>query len=190
MDIAPDGAGNVYFSEGSVTTLTLFDANGAPFPTTSWTALQVGLHGEVYASTRTQVFKVVVQGTQGALTGTVTVVAGRRNNAGVTDGDALTQADLSNVYALSLDAAGNLYTGENYFGGGYVRQITPAGQVRTLAGGSFRGRQQDGVGAAVGIAGGSRGGLAVGTDGVAYVVDSGYLRKIETVKAPGTSASN
>jgi sugar lactone lactonase YvrE len=187
IDIAPDAAGNVYLSQpgfvlrklasdGSISTLTLVDANGAAFPATYWTALVVDAQGRLYASSSNQVFKVVVQGTQG----TVSRVAGS-NSFGNADGDALTQATFHSINNLTLDAAGNLYVMDD---SSLLRQITPAGQVLTLAGGGGNGDAVDGIGAGVGFRSLVTGGLAVTPGGTLYVVDSGKLRKVEAVKAP------
>lgn len=192
IDAVPAAAGNVFFiepggvmrkldSSGAITTLNLVDSNSNAFPTTSWAALAIGTQGEIYASTGNRVFKVVVQGRQG----TVTLVAGN-GGVGVTDGDALTQANFNGALAMGVDAAGNLYTADNYVNGGLVRQITPAGQVRTLAGG----RNSNVSDRLDGLGGGARfgtiytGALAVSSGGEVYVIDSSYLRKVEAVKAP------
>jgi sugar lactone lactonase YvrE len=191
--IAPDGAGNVFIadgrqklrklaSDGAIATLTLVDETGAPFPLTDWVAMVVDAKGQLYAANSQRVFKVVVQGTQG----TLIRVAGS-GATGVADGDALTAATFSSIYNLSLDAAGNLYVSDYNL----LRQITPQGQVRTLAGNQTSPAMADGVGTGAGF--GDilrRTGLTVTPGGELYVVDSGFLRKVEAVKAPSTPAKN
>jgi len=191
--IAPDGAGNVFIadgrqklrklaSDGAIATLTLVDETGAPFPLTDWVAMVVDAKGQLYAANSQRVFKVVVQGTQG----TLIRVAGS-GATGVADGDALTAATFSSIYNLSLDAAGNLYVSDYNL----LRQITPQGQVRTLAGNQTSPAMADGVGTGAGF--GDilrRSGLTATPGGELYVVDSGFLRKVEAVKAPSTPAKN
>ncbi len=197
--LAPGAAGDAYFTEegkvrhvardGAITTLSLVDGNGATF--TPGPGITVDAQGKLYVANASysQLFKVTVQGVQG----TVALVAGQegaRPTIGA-DGDALTQATFSGAYGLAADPAGNLYV-MDYSSNGIprLRQITPNGQVRTLAGGSSVRIPLDGVGANAEFAFVNAGGIAATPGGEVYVVDNGFLRKVEAVKAPSAPAKN
>jgi sugar lactone lactonase YvrE len=197
--LAPGAAGDVYFTEqgkvrhvtrdGAIATLTLVDGNGATF--TPGPGITVDSQGKLYVANASysQVFKVTVQGTQG----TVALVAGTGgtvSGAGA-DGDALTQATFATAYGLTADTAGNVYV-MDYSRGSFVarlRQITPSGQVHTLAGGGGNRELVDGVGASARFGLVVAGGIAATPGGEVYLVDSGFLRKVEAVKAPSTLAT-
>ncbi len=181
-DIAPDTEGNVYFTEyqklrklgkdGAISTLTLFNADGTPFPSWDGLGIYCDAAGQLYIATGRQVFKVAVQGTRG----TATLVAGNAALSGADDGDALNRATFSGVYGMSRDVAGNLYVTD----GTLVRMITPGGQVRTLAGNNNQGQSADGLGSGATFGWISR--ITVTPGGEVYVVDGNFLRKVEAIK--------
>jgi sugar lactone lactonase YvrE len=97
--------------------------------------------------------------------GVVTTVAGTAGTSGNRDGAALT-ARLNNPIALAIDPAGNLFLAD--FTNDVVRLVTPAGVVKTAAGGSYG--SSDGTGAGAQFI--DPAGIAIDAFGTLYVVDS------------------
>jgi len=191
-----DAAGTVYFTQyadgkvrkvsttGEVTTLVQGDANTTS-PLKNPVGIALDAAGLLYVADygHQQVFKVTPSGV-------VSVLAGQADTSGSVDGNAQSTATFAQPIAVTTDASGNVYVvqlGTNS-GLGAVRQITPSGQVRTLAGGSFG--YQNGVGTAAAFA--SPFSVAINANGELLVVDqqNGRLRKVVPVKAPSTPANN
>ena len=63
--------------------------------------------------------------------GTITTVAGTGKVGSSGDGGPATQAHLNGPAGIAVDAAGNLFIGDNY--NGRVRQVSPAGMISTVA---------------------------------------------------------
>jgi trimeric autotransporter adhesin len=191
-----DAAGTVYFTQyddgkvrkvstsGEVTTLVQGDANTTS-PLKNPVGIALDAAGQLYVADlgHQQVFKVTPNGV-------VSVLAGQADTSGSVDGNALSTAKFTAPAAVTTDASGNVYVVQlgTLSGLGAVRQITPSGQVRTLAGGSFG--YQNGVGTAAAFA--FPFGLAITANGELLVVDqqNGRLRKVVPVKAPSTPATN
>ena len=86
-------------------------------------ALAVDSAGSVFSAGYDHAIRIV------DAAGGVRVFAGRPGEAGTADGDAAS-ARFDRPAALALDPAGNLYVADATM----IRRITPAGQVRTVAG--------------------------------------------------------
>ena len=147
------------------------------------TAIAVDATGTLYVTDffRHMVYKV----TQGAEV-TVTALAGQAGVQGISnsaEGDALIDATFDYPNGIAVDKVGNVYVAQqgNGSSNAAVRQITPAGAVRTLAGGSTYGYQ-------TGLGGDTTfsylGGMAMTSSGALLVVDrvAGRLSKVESVK--------
>jgi streptogramin lyase len=176
-----DGAVRKVSAAGVVSTVTSnqFQGNQINSPT----GIAVDATGTLYVTDFFQhmVFKV----TQGAEV-TVTALAGQAGVQGISnsaEGDALIDASFDYPTGIAVDKAGNVYVAQqgNGSSNAAVRQITPAGAVRTLAGGSTYGYQ-------AGLGGDTTfsylGGMAMTSSGALLVVDrvAGRLSKVESVK--------
>jgi hypothetical protein len=78
--------------------------------------------------------------------------------------------------AMTIDAIGNLYVGDD--GNSIIRKITPAGVVTTLAGANGLSGSNDGIGTFARFTG--VGGLAIDINGTLYVTDNNTIRKVST----------
>jgi len=105
-------------------------------------------------------------------TGVMTTVAGRGYGYGGDNGPA-TEALLRSPAAVALDAAGNLYIADA--GNFIIRQVSPAGVIKTIAGVGQQGDGGDG-GPAAAARLGTVGGLAVDAAGNLFVADSSNRR--------------
>ena len=116
--------------------------------------------------------------------GVVTTLAG--STQGSTNGTG-TNATFNQPYGVAVDSAGNVYVGET--GGYYIRKITPAGVVTTLAGNGGSGFA-DGTGTNASF--GTPEGVAVDSAGTIYVSDhSGRrIRKVSETGVVTTLAGN
>lgn len=110
--------------------------------------------------------------------GVVTTVAGVAGESGSADGMPAV-ARLQSPHDLTIDAAGNLYTLDNYT----VRKISPAGEITTVAGQAGADGNADGVGSAA-LFGYCRG-ITIDSAGNLYVADfeSNAVRKISPTGA-------
>lgn len=107
--------------------------------------------------------------------GVVTTLAGVAGNVGYFDG-AGAAASFDLPYGAATDRAGNIYVADTW--NNIVRKITPAGVVKTLAGGAPEIGHADGMGAAARFRGPS--GVAADGKGNIYVADTANnaIRKI------------
>ncbi len=106
--------------------------------------------------------------------GTITTIAGTGDGVGGSrssgDGGPALNAGLSSPWLLAIDAAGNLYVGEN----ARIRKISTDGTITTVAGSGVYGYTGDG-GPATSAQIGLIGGLAVDQAGNLYISDSYFL---------------
>ncbi len=100
--------------------------------------------------------------------GVVTTLAGATGQLGSTDGTG-SDARFTSLAGFAVDPSGNLYAVDQSTH--VIRKITPAGVVTTLAGTAGTIGSSDGTGAAALF--NSPRGIAYGSDGHLYVVDSG-----------------
>ena len=101
------------------------------------------------------------------------------------------------VQGMALDAQGNLYFAEQYFGdcvsrfcvgfAGVVRKLSREGDLTTLAGSRETDYDRDGIGTAAGFAPVT--GLALDRAGNVYVAETGSIRKITPAGAVSTVAT-
>lgn len=112
----------------------------------------------------------------------ISVIAGSNSNT-PTDGTGATAA-FGGVNGITHDAAGNLWITDQ---GNFVRKVTPAGVVTTIAGGAAA--FADGTGSAVGFSGVR--GITLAADGDLYVADqnSGRIRRVTTAGVVTTYAT-
>jgi sugar lactone lactonase YvrE len=104
--------------------------------------------------------------------GVVTTLAGT-GRRGYADGSAST-AEFDGLAGLAVDAQGTLFAAE--YDGGRIRQLTPGGEVRTLAGTGTIGHV-DGLASTAQFAGPT--GLALDATGTLYISErSQYIRKL------------
>ncbi len=186
--VAVDAAGNLYIADrdnsrirrvtpgGTITTVT---GNGTPgysgdggSATSALLYSPVGVavdaDGNLYiADTRNSRIRRVTPG------GTITTVAGNGTVGYSGDGGAATSAQLFFPYGVAVDAAGNMYIGDN--GNHRIRRVTPGGIITTVAGNGNGGYSGDG-GAATSAQLELPFGVAVDAAGNLYVADAGNHR--------------
>lgn len=105
--------------------------------------------------------------------GVISTYAGNGNFISTGDGGQATSAGLAGPTSLALDAANNLYIGEQ--GGGRIRRVTPAGIISTFAGTGTLGYTGDGGLATAARLGAIRG-LAVDAAGSLLIADADNRR--------------
>ncbi len=112
-------------------------------------------------------------------TGNISTLAGNGSNAYSGDGGAATSAALSDVMAVAVDSAGNVYIADA--SNRRIRKVTPAKIISTIAGTGTQGYTGDG-GAAVNAELGRPVALMFDPSGNLYYVDSvnAVVRKIST----------
>ncbi len=121
------------------------------------------------------------------LNGTITTWAGTGINGHSGDGGPATSADIGLARSITIDTADNIYFAD----GGYVRKISPAGIITTIAGDGMGGYSGDGGPAtAAGII--ANGGIAVDRQGNVFFSDlANYVvRKINSAGIISTFAGN
>jgi len=178
-----DGSGTVYgdgngvIEKGTSTGVysTFFNANSLGYKSVWGTAVDAS--GNVYIADKTThtIVKITPAGVSSVLAGSGT--------AAYTDGTGIAASFLAGPYGLAIDAAGNLYTNDQY----RVRKITPGGIVTTFAGGATAGYVDGATGTA--LLGGSEG-IAVDAAGNVYVDDNKSVRKITPAGIVTTLAGN
>ncbi len=106
--------------------------------------------------------------------GLVTTLAGQAGVAGAANGMGTT-ATFNSPWGVAVDSSGNVYVADE--GNNMIREITPAGQVSTLAGSGYSGSAN---GTGTGSSFDAPTGVAVDSSGNVYVADEGndLIRKI------------
>ncbi|MDB5152678.1 MAG: repeat containing protein [Mucilaginibacter sp.] len=174
-----NGSDTVYKTQLRTTTILAVINN--PGGNTLWgTALDTT--GNVYETGQTTsvIYKITPAGE-------VSILAGN-GTAGHADGQG-TAAQFSHPMGLAIDAKGNLYTNDHH----YIRKISPAGIVSTIAGNGIDGYKD---GPAKTAEFGNIEGITVDAKGNVYVSDNKYfnIRKISagavtTLAGSGTSGN-
>ena len=124
-----------------------------------------------------------------AANGIITTIAGRRAQHGhAGDGGAATAALLFHPYSIAVDVTGNLYITET---NGYIRKVTPAGMISTIAGTGFNisGSIIDGTPATAANMGTVLG-ITIDSAGNLLFSENGYIRKIDAAGNIFTLAGN
>ena len=118
--------------------------------------------------------------------GVVTTLAGSPGVAGSANGMG-SAATFGSPYGVAVDASGNVYVSE--VGNNIIREITPLGQVSTLAGLAGTGASTDGIGSAARFL--SPSALAIDAAGILVVADSGNdaIRLVEPATGVVTTAA-
>jgi sugar lactone lactonase YvrE len=114
--------------------------------------------------------------------GIITTVAGNGTSGFAGDGGPATSAQLSPVFGLAVDAAGNLLIADS--GTNRIRRVTPDGSIATLAGTGDCGLSGDG-GSAVSAQICGPAGIAADTAGNLFIADLGNDR-IRQISPDGT----
>ena len=113
--------------------------------------------------------------------GMITTFAGTGELGSMGDGGPATQARLHHPLGVAVDAAGNLYVGED--GGGRVRRIDTGGVISTLAGTGDS--DFGGDGGPANFAQVAPFGVATGADGSVYLAEP-WNRRVRRIDATGT----
>jgi trimeric autotransporter adhesin len=204
VDLALDGAGNLYFTDvgnalirkvtpdGQMSTvagnrLYGFAGDGGNAVDARLAApggIAVDAAGAIYIadSDNNRVRRV-------SASGTITTIAGNGNANGGGDGGAATAAGLSSPRGLGLDAAGNVYVAD--IGNARVRKVTPAGAISSVAGNGTYGYNGDGK-SALQASLGLPTGMALDASGNLYFGDYGSqrVRKVTPLGVISTVAGN
>jgi RHS repeat-associated protein len=116
--------------------------------------------------------------------GLITTVAGGGNQLPSVDGVPATSALIHHPHSVAVGPDGSLYysdpNGENHTGMGWVRRVTPDGDVATVAGGGAGPDGNEARNARLN----TPTDLAVAADGTLYIADSGHYR-VRTVEPDG-----
>ncbi|MBV8729572.1 MAG: hypothetical protein JO336_07165, partial [Acidobacteriia bacterium] len=147
-------------------------AGGAP-PATPVTATSISIGnprrvavdggGNVYFTSLNCVFKVTTGGT-------LTLIAGNSRAGYSGDGGPATQAQLNAPTGLAIDASGDIFIADT--GNNAVREVTPNGNITTVAGNGTPGNSGD-AGPATQAQLHGPSGVAVDSSGDVYIADSG-----------------
>ncbi len=158
IDVAVDGAGNLYIVEVGNRRVRKVDSTGT-ITTVAGTG-EEGFSGDGGPATEAQLSSVptdVAADGAGNLyiadqfnhrvrkvdsTGTITTVAGTGEEGFSGDGGPATEAQLSKPYSVAVDGAGNLYVAEQ--GNHRVRKVDSTGTITTIAGTGEQGFSGDG----------------------------------------------
>jgi hypothetical protein len=116
-------------------------------------------------------------------TGMITTVAGNGTPGYSGDGGQATRAQLNQPTKLAVDSSGNLFIIDS--GNHRVREVTPDGIIRTVAGNGVDGDAGDGgpaTAASIDVALSSPSALAVDATGDFYIAEGrmGHVRKVST----------
>jgi hypothetical protein len=190
--VAVDSSGNVYVADqanctirkvtaaGAVTTLAgsagksgSADGTGAAAQFSQPTSVAVDGAGNVYvADTDNNTIRKVTP------TGVVTTMSGQPGVAGYIDGTG-NNAQFYFPQGVAVDTSGNVYVADSY--NSFIRKITPAGEVTTVAGASKSQGSVDGTGSAASFD--QPTGVAAAPDGDVYVADTdnNTIRRVTSV---------
>ncbi|WP_283215126.1 serine/threonine-protein kinase [Pseudofrankia sp. DC12] len=145
-------------------------------------ALALGPDGSVYVAEGTRIRKITKDG----LISTVAGAYGSSSSTSLGDGGPATKASLPSPSGLAVTANGSVYVADDYLN--TVREITPDGIIRTVAGtASQDGETGDGGPAANALLSGPTG-LALGPDGSLYITDT-HNEKIRRIDPKGVIAT-
>lgn len=196
--VAVDNAGNVYFADGNNNCIRKINTTGVIF-TIAGIGGSHGYNGDNIAATTALLYApcgITVDSTGNILftdgennrirkintSGIITTIAGTGTAGNMGDNGQATAAEINTPYSILLDAAGNLYIGEQY--GGRVRKISSTGIITTFAGTGTAGAIGDnGPATAAEITHAE--GLAMDAGGNLYISDE-YNERIRKVNASGT----
>ncbi len=155
--------------------------NTVPIPVKVATDFKYTPDGTLYVCSSLQVFKI-------SPAGQLTVIAGSLAPPYTTDGASAVTAQLSDIFGVAVDSAGNVYFTENL---SRVREVTTDGIIHTFAGGPMRafggdGQQASGAGLDVPL------NLVFDSSGNLYILDRSNfrIRKITPQGIIGTFAGN
>nr|WP_307874163.1 protein kinase [Frankia sp. AgB1.8] len=141
-------------------------------------ALALGPDGSVYVAEGSRVRKITKDG----LISTVAGAYGRTSTTAIGDGGPATKASLPSPSGLAVTPDGSIYVADDYLD--TIREITPDGTIRTVAGTSGQdGETGDGGPAARALLSGPTG-LALGPDGSLYITDT-HNAKIRRIDPKG-----
>ncbi|WP_232425237.1 serine/threonine-protein kinase [Frankia inefficax] len=141
-------------------------------------AAALGPDGSVYVAEGSRIRKITKDG----LISTVAGAYGRSSTTVIGDGGPATKASLPSPSGLAVTADGSIYVADDYLD--TIREITPDGTIRTVAGTSGKdGETGDGGPAARALLSGPTG-LALGPDGSLYITDT-HNAKIRRIDPKG-----
>jgi len=121
-----------------------------------------------------------------ATSGIITTIAGTSTAGYSGDGGQATNAELSQPWGITFDAANNLYIAD--YGNNRVRKVNTLGIITTIAGkGTFNYSGDGGQATAAGL---NTAGVVLDTLGNLYIVDNNRIRKVNTLGIITTIAGN
>ncbi len=181
--VALDAAGNLYIADSGNSRIRLVTPAGIirtvagdVEPLNNPRALAIDSAGHLYiADTFNHQVRVL------PVSGGLRWVAGTGEAGYGGDGQLAVSAQLNQPYGLAVDAGGNLYISDS--GNHRVRQVSPGGVIRTVAGTGVPGFSGDGGPAAAAQLSSPRG-LAIGPAGEIYIADADN-RRLRVVTAGG-----
>jgi trimeric autotransporter adhesin len=181
--MAADAAGNLYIadfnnnvvrkiSNGTITTVAGngslgFSGDGGPATSAQLhnpVSVAVDLAGDLYISDL-QNYRIRMVTPNGV----INTIAGNGTSASTGDGGPAISAQLAAPGSLAVDSSGNLYVADSV---AVIREITPNGTIRTIAGNGTVGYSGDG-GPSLVAQFNNLSGIAMNSSGGIYVADSG-----------------
>ena len=132
--VAADAAGNLYIADGGNGAIRKISRTGVITSIAGYRGyaydLKLDAAGNLYVAGGTKAYKL-------SPAGVLTAVAGNGSSTFTGDGGPATSAGFNGIFALAVDAGGNLFICDS--NNHRIRKVTPDGIVRTIAGGSGKG---------------------------------------------------
>jgi uncharacterized protein (TIGR03437 family) len=137
--VGVDGNGNIYIADAGNGAIRKVGRNGVITSLLGYTGyaydLKLDSAGNLFIAGGNYAFKLTPSGTL------ITIAGNGTFSAATGDGGQATSAGFNGIYALAVDAAGNVYICDS--NNHRVRKVTPTGTVSTIAGGNAKGYAGD-----------------------------------------------
>jgi uncharacterized protein (TIGR03437 family) len=185
--VVPDGSGNLYILDSANYQVRKVGTDSkiskvAILPMYGYD-MKRATDGSLYVSGEASIVRI-------SPAGVVTTVAGTGSYGFGGDGGPATSAQIGDAFGVAVDTAGNIYFSDVSDASNRIRQVTPDGRIRTIAGGANYGFSGDGPASTAVFD--SPTGVAVDSAGNIYVADyyNGRVRRFTVGGNISTFAGN